>query len=381
MVVAAGHPLPAVFGHTDCHDQRFGSRAVHVYPVLKRGSKGEQFRFSGLPLTDMKRIFQNLAVAVAALLLSLLLGEAAVRGLFHFVSSYDYEMWRYAAELKQPSGNRELPFSHRPNRGGRFYGVDIRTNSLGMRDPERPIAKPAGCRRILFLGDSYTLGWGVPEEATFSRQLEQMLAKAGSASQVFNLGVGNYNSAMEVALLKQQGLKLDPDLIVLLYYINDVEPTPELGSMSYWMQKHFYLLGFIRTKVRQLALMGKGGDWLENYYRKLYAADAPGFKQNRQALLELAELCRSRNIRLLMVNIPDLRRLDNYPFQYATTFIRDVAAANGVPFLDLLPALAGNSGKSLWVSDADSHSNARANGLAAAAIFRKISTEALLDAR
>jgi len=329
----------------------------------------------------MKKIFQNIAVAAAALLLCLLLGEAAARCLFHFFASYDYEMWRYAAELKQPTGDRELPFLHRPNREGIFYGVDIRTNSLGMRDPQRTVAKPAGCRRILLLGDSYTLGWGVPAEATFSRQLERMLAKGNSATQVINMGVGNYNSAMEVASFRQQGLALAPDLVVLMYYINDLEPTPRLGSMSYWLQKHFYLLGFIRTKVQQLALMGEGGDWLGSYYRKLYAAGSPGLEQNRQALQELARLCRSRNIKLLLVNIPDLRRLENYPFAFATAFISDLAAESRLPFLDLLPVFAGNSGKTLWVSDEDSHSNSLANGLASEAIFRKISTEALLESR
>jgi len=329
----------------------------------------------------MRKIFQNIAVAAAALLLCLLFGEAAVRCMFHFVTSYDYEMWRYAAELKQPLDSSELPFTHRANRNGRYYGVDIRTNSLGMRDPERTVVKPAGCRRVLFLGDSYTLGWGVPEEATFSRMLERLLARKETPVQVINMGVGNYNSAMEVALLKRQGLMLDPDLVVLMYYINDVEPTPELGRVSYWLQRHFYLLGFIRTKVRQLALMGKGEDWLESYYRKLYTVGAPGLKQNRLALQELARLCRSRNIRLLLVNIPDLHRLENYPFSYATEFVRSLAAENGVPFLDLLPVFAGNRGKSLWVSEADSHSNARANGLASEAIIRKISTEGLLAPR
>jgi len=81
------------------------------------------------------------------------------------------------------------------------------------------------------------------------------------------------------------------------------------------------------------------------------------------------------------VNIPDLHRLENYPFSYATEFVRSLAAENGVPFLDLLPVFAGNRGKSLWVSEADSHSNARANGLASEAIIRKISTEGLLAPR
>lgn len=319
-----------------------------------------------------------MGVALIALLLCLLLAEAAVRVICHLVPSYDFEMWRYAAELKEPLPNEELPFHHWPNRSGTYYGAEIRTNSFGMRDPERTLAKPPGIKRVLFLGDSYTLGWGVPFDATFSRLLEQKLPKDNASAEVLNMGVGNYNSAMEVALFKLKGLALDPDLVVLMYYINDVEKTPGLGSFSYWLQKHCYLLGYMRTKVQQLALMGEGSDWLGSYYRKLYAPGAPGLQQNGQSLRELAALCRSRNIKLLLVNIPDLRRLENYPFTFATDYIRGIAAENRVPFLDLLPVFEKYPGKTLWVSAEDSHSNGLANGLASSAIIHKISSEALL---
>jgi lysophospholipase L1-like esterase len=329
----------------------------------------------------MKRFCQNIAVTIFALLLCLLLGEAIVRGFFHFVPNYDFEMWRYAAELKQPLPAAALPFHHRANKVGNYYGVEIRTNTLGMRERELIPVKPAGRKRVVFLGDSYTLGWGVPYEATFSRQLEQLLNKGDVGTEVVNMGTGNYNSTMEVELFKLKGLDLNPDLVVLMYYINDVEPIPRLGSLNYWLQKHFYLLGYMRTKTKQLTMMREGSDWLSSYYRKIYAVGSPSLQVNGQSIKELVALCRSRNIKLLVVNIPDLRRLENYPFTYATEFIRSIAAENQAPFLDLLPVFESFPGKTLWVSGEDSHTNERANGLASRAIFNKIRSEALLDAR
>jgi len=329
----------------------------------------------------MKRLCQNIGVALMSLLLCLLLAEVSVRVICRLVPSYDFEMWRYAAEMKQPLPGKKLPFHHRANRTGTYYGAEIRTNSIGMRDMERASIKPAGCKRVVFLGDSYTLGWGVPFEATFSRQLEQKFTKDKAGAKVINFGVGNYNSSMEVELFKQKGLALNPDLVVLMYYINDVEPTPKLGTVSYWLQKHFYLLGYMRTKLQQLAMMGEEGDWLNAYYRRIYAAGAPGLQRNRQSLQELVALCKSRNIRLLVVNIPDLRRLENYPFGFATDFIRGIAAEGGVPFLDLLPVFGKFPGKSLWVSGEDSHMNSLANGLASEAIFDSIRANSLLDER
>src|SRR5688572_5440396 len=38
------------------------------------------------------------------------------------------------------------------------------TNSLGLRGPERPLAKPAGARRAVVLGDSLVAGYGVANE-------------------------------------------------------------------------------------------------------------------------------------------------------------------------------------------------------------------------
>jgi hypothetical protein len=129
----------------------------------------------------------------------------------------------------------------------------------------------------------------------------------------------------------------------------------------------------------QMVMMREGSDWLNSYYRKIYSADSSGLQQNGQSIRELAAICRSRNIKLLLVNIPDLRRLENYPFSYATDFIRGIAAESRLPFLDLLPEFDKITGNSLWVSGEDSHMNGRANGLAADAIFKKMIREKMVD--
>src|SRR5712692_1770548 len=52
-------------------------------------------------------------------------------------------------------------------------------NSLGLRDKEISREKPAGTRRILMLGDSFTEGNGVDETETFSSRLQAKLNEAG----------------------------------------------------------------------------------------------------------------------------------------------------------------------------------------------------------
>src|SRR5262245_55261346 len=53
--------------------------------------------------------------------------------------------------------------------------VDI--NSKGLRGPETPYEKPPNTFRILNLGDSVAWGFGVLEEDSYGRRLEQLLNK------------------------------------------------------------------------------------------------------------------------------------------------------------------------------------------------------------
>jgi len=53
--------------------------------------------------------------------------------------------------------------------------VPVKINSHGFRDVEHPIGKLDGSVRILGLGDSFTFGWGVPEDKGYLKQLEQGL--------------------------------------------------------------------------------------------------------------------------------------------------------------------------------------------------------------
>ena len=52
----------------------------------------------------------------------------------------------------------------------RCFDVEVRTNSLGARDIER--SRESDRPRAIFLGDSFSEGWGVPEAERLSNRLE-----------------------------------------------------------------------------------------------------------------------------------------------------------------------------------------------------------------
>jgi hypothetical protein len=287
-------------------------------------------------------------------------------------------MWRYAKELKAPLPDSVLPFHHKSEKSGLYYGVELKTNSRGLRDIEYLTPKPKGVKRVLMLGDSFTLGWGVPFEDTFSKQLERLIFYRFSGYQVVNMGTGNYNSSMEVELFKQKGLALEPDIVVLMYYINDTEPTPEIDGFSYKLMRHIYLPAYTNSKLKQLGMMNSSDDWLQAYYKKNYKSDSPGFEKAKYSINELIRITSEKNIRLLIVNIPDLRRLKTYPFSFATELPQGLAVQNSIPFLDLLQSLQEYDGQVLWVSKDDSHMNQFANRITAEVIFEKMLKENML---
>ena len=65
-----------------------------------------------------------------------------------------------------------VPDSHAEIRQRDFAYIQ-RVNHLGLRGRETTVEKPAGTRRILMLGDSFTMGKGVEEDQTFSVLVER----------------------------------------------------------------------------------------------------------------------------------------------------------------------------------------------------------------
>jgi hypothetical protein len=107
-------------------------------------------------------------------------------------------------------------------------------NGLGLRDRELPREKPAGVRRILILGDSFTEGLGVDDHETFSSLLMARIEQEGHGSrwQVINAGVASYSPLLEYLYLKNGGLALEPDLVVLNLDLSDFYDDIQYGRLA-----------------------------------------------------------------------------------------------------------------------------------------------------
>ncbi len=126
--------------------------------------------------------------------------------------------------LVRPSSVPGLIYELIPGMEGVFMGTQVRINDHGFRDNNGyQVLKEEGEFRILGLGDSFMFGWGVEENERYSNLLEERLngAESNRFFRFINTGVPGYNSAMELALLKERGLSFSPDLVVLHSVGND----------------------------------------------------------------------------------------------------------------------------------------------------------------
>ncbi len=147
---------------------------------------------AGPPGATRPTLPARLALAAAAALLALLLGEAALR----------------LAGISYPNFYRPDPdrgWALRPGAEGwwRQEGLAyVRVSSAGLRDVEHPIPKPAGRLRIAVLGDSCAEALQVPVGQTFWKLLERRLpgcpAAAGRAVEALDFGVAGYGTAQEL---------------------------------------------------------------------------------------------------------------------------------------------------------------------------------------
>lgn len=91
---------------------------------------------------------------------------------------------------------------------------DFTTNAQGFRGPVVEWAKPEGTFRILAIGDSYTWGDGVGDDDVWLRKLERDLAACGPI-EVINAGIVGRNTIGEADYLRDKGMRLNPDLILV----------------------------------------------------------------------------------------------------------------------------------------------------------------------
>ena len=220
----------------------------------------------------------NLALALGALVLSLLAAEAAIR-LFTRTSPSLLVADRVV-------GKRFLPdFRSRvfvPECG---CEVDLRFNRDGLRGPDRPYAKPPGVKRIALVGDSMLAAVATAEERTLARALERILtaARPDVTWDVMNAGVSSSSTGSELALYREVLARYSPDLVVLVFWVgNDLADN----SLALTQAPRLYFDLDPGGRLRQLPFAFEPNpvaEWLDRTSR-LYVWQKSALRQARASL-------------------------------------------------------------------------------------------------
>ena len=260
-----------------------------------------------------------------------------------------------------------------------------RINSAGVREREELVApKPRGQRRVVCVGDSFTFGWGIPEEQNWVRLLEGELRGQGEDVRTVNCGAAGAVCIDEYV----QGLihrfdRFEPDAVVLTICLNDLIGSDGLLVLGPPVDSGSALLDRILGAAGHGPLaLSPTHDWVgelmampETYpdgspnprfgpdkpYAAMWATGVP-----QKSLREANAWCEQRGIPFMVVIWPFLQGLGegrHYPFQKLHDLVASDLAQAGIPLLDVTDALRGTDSEDLWVTPADTHPNPTAQRL------------------
>ena len=299
-------------------------------------------------------MIRNTSILFLGIIFGVLLTEGILRANYSRLKNYNTEMWRYANELKLLVPDSGIGHIHKSNAAANLYDVKIETNNLGFRGPLDFNPTDTSRRKILIIGDSIGMGWGVPYQDSFAGLIQK---KYTGSFDVWNTSVGNYSIHNQIGVLKKwEGVKCD--LVIQLYYINDAEVIEYPNRVSHFFQSNFLLYSFLADSLIKILHSDKGN--YRKFYKETYLSKNIFF-ESFNGILSWSEV---RKIPHLFINIPEMHQFKQYPFPKIHNLIeKGVQHYPHITYLDLLPMLRDHNPEGLWVSKEDQHPNIKANKL------------------
>ncbi|MBN2493810.1 MAG: SGNH/GDSL hydrolase family protein [Deltaproteobacteria bacterium] len=265
------------------------------------------------------------------------------------------------------------------------FAVEQRYNAELCRDREIGARDPAE-QRVLVVGDSFTEGQGVRQEATFARRLESLLRDRGRAVEVVNCGRRGYDFPGLFDFFEPRLERYAPDAVLYAMILNDpvqsevfhaqqaflddwilarrrmIRPEEPLDAGPAWYVPRLWLAIEERLEAREV------GRATRRWYRDMVGEpNAAGWRQTVELVCRMQARCRERGARFAVALLPLFVGLEgDYPFAGVHETIGRAFTARNLRFHDTLPAFRGRQSASLWVHPFDRHPNEEAHSRIAA---------------
>ncbi len=304
-------------------------------------------------------LLKSSIAAFGILASSVLLTEAALRIVSQKKQIPIIEGLKYSQMVRKASVDDPFPL-HIPHLRTKLMGRDFDTNSLGMRDDEVPVIKTSEERRILVLGSSVALGWGISHEQTFGEHLEaELTERHGGRYRVMNAAVANTTTATQLGILKTVHEKVLPNQVVLLHFLYDARHSE--GLRAHPIIQNSYLSIYLYDLLLRAGAAFREPQSLFQHFDYLYSAANSEWKTSLDALKNMVQFCKLKDLPFTVLLYPELHDL-NPGGPNAAVFVRiaEEFRARGATVLDRIHLdLSHYIGRErdLWVAHNDPHGN------------------------
>jgi lysophospholipase L1-like esterase len=291
--------------------------------------------------------------------------------------------------------------------GASDYGFQL--NSKGFKDLEFKSQKEPNTYRIVALGDSFAFGV-VPYQYNYLTLLEQHLNSNGLRTEVINMGIPGIDPRDYLALLLNEGLQLQPDMVLVSFYVGNDFGDP-IRVRRFKLHEYSDVVAFIKYVIDlNRKYQGKlihdrpnYDDTISNFTDEAYlqivkrsiwmymkrARLNREFANGLGYLVRIKEVCDWNKMALKVVIIPDelqvnpalqakvLKALkvssDAVDFTLPNRFLQEQLQAYHIQYLDLFDEFSSASLQMSLYRPNDAHWNIAGNKLAADLLARYLS--------
>ncbi|MFT4689683.1 MAG: lysophospholipase L1-like esterase [Limisphaerales bacterium] len=336
-----------------------------------------------LPTPEPKRFGWKTGVAIMLVTSLLVFSVAEYLTRRNLLGEFENTAARFTGSFFVLQPEQDYEYSLQPGLSSataapRGHPWNYAINSEGFRGPEFP-PKQTGRFRILFLGDSYTFGWGVDQDRIFPIQLLTLLNESAT-NRVFegiNLAVPGYNTEMELALLRERIDSLKPDLVFLGYVYNDAEP--QQAAPMHPARRYQFCTSWFLEQLRSAANSAMGTPLFDSRkfegtfdVVKSFAAGSWKWPRSKAALIEMSELCGTQNVPLFVSILPGFEAgFEDHTYAPIHRMVGEWCRVAMIKHLDLLPAMKGLDARQLML-EGDGHPNAAGHAIIAGKLLESI---------
>ncbi|MEX0733335.1 MAG: hypothetical protein WD051_01750 [Steroidobacteraceae bacterium] len=307
-----------------------------------------------------RNLLANFLLLVGSTIVGLCIVEIGLRFIDPLGISSFPKVLRFSAKMLIP--DPDLRYRLRPGTSYSYDGVEVKTNSVGMRDDE-PLEIDSE-RRILVLGDSVALGSRIPEHGTTFHRLEVLLG-GRKAVDVVNTAVSSYNTVQQNRVLESIGDTYAPDLVLLVYVENDVklEHLVPFYPVEYWRQAVYLPRTVVQSSyTRYLWRLGLFAIQSGGESPQISQVDRVGWEYSREALSRISRWCKDRDVEFIVVFYS---MLDPRAAQPYLDLLFEAGTEIGFPVVDSSKYWDNRQLSEIHISAMDAHLNGIGHALLA----------------